>query len=199
MTVLLAPVNERRPIELSATMFRKQILPLGKIKYKGRTLNFDRDYLASLAKSFREGAYDTVPFQLADRDNNHTMDPQQFGGAVKALELTKGGLDMIVELTPEAAELVRKAPKLGVSAQIIPDYTREADGKAFGNSLRHVLGTFDPRVTGMGAWQEVALSEEYDDDDDIVDATQEEVTALVPEGTPGGSGNGGSGSGTSSE
>jgi hypothetical protein len=189
MTVLLSPVNQRKPIELSATLFRKQILPLGSIKYKGRTLQFDKNYLTELAKNFREGAYDSVPFQLADKENTHTMDPKQFGGVVKALELTKSGLDMIVDLTPETADLVRKNNRFGVSTQILESYTREADQKPFGKVVRHVLGTFDPRVAGMGAWQEVSLSEEYEDDD-IIDATQEEVTALSDTATQGGTGGG---------
>jgi hypothetical protein len=190
MTVLLSPINQRKPIELSSTLFRKQILPLGSIQYKGRTLKFDKNYLTELAKNFREGAYDSVPFQLADENNTHTMDPKQFGGVVKALELTKSGLDMLVDLTPQTADLVRKNNRFGVSTQILESYTREADSKPFGKVVRHVLGTFDPRVAGMGAWQEVSLSEEYEDDDDIIDATQEEVTALSDTATQGGTGGG---------
>jgi hypothetical protein len=94
---------------------------------------------------------------------------------------------MLVDLTPDAADLVRKNKKLGVSARIIEGYTREADGKSFGRVVQHVLGTLDPRVTGMGAWQEVALAEEYEDDD-IIDVTQEEVQTLSDTSTSAGAG-----------
>lgn len=182
---LLTPLNDREPIELGATLFRKQILPLGEIAYKGRTLRFDRDYLAGLIRSFRRRPFDQVTFQFADADNKHTMDPRQFGGEIKGLELTKRGLDAIVDLTPEAADTIRKNKMLGVSARILESYHREADHKSFGNVVQHVLGTLDPRITGMGAWQEVALSEEYEDYD-TVDATQEEVITLSDVATQGG-------------
>jgi hypothetical protein len=188
MTVLLSPVNERRPIDLGQTLFRKQILPLGKIMYKGRELVFDKPYLQELASTFKEAPLDQVPFQLADEDNRHTMDPTRYGGEIKGLEVTKSGLDMLVELTPDTAELIRKNNKLGVSARIHEIFHREADGRTFGKTLEHVLGTLHPRVTGMGAWQEVSLSEDIEDDD-IIDATQEEVTTLSDTtGAPSGQG-----------
>ena len=187
MTAVLSPVNDRRLVELSSTMFRKQVLPKGTINYKGRKLVFDEKYLTEIARTFRESAFDQVPFQLADADNKHTMDPVRFAGEIKGFELTKSGLDMLVDLTPDAADLVRKNKKLGVSARILEGYTREADGKSFGRVVQHVLGTLDPRVTGMGAWQEVALAEEYEDND-IIDVTQEEVHTLSDTSTPAGGG-----------
>lgn len=87
------------------------------------------------------------------------------------MELTPDGLDVLLDLTPDAAELVRKNPKLGVSARIIEGLDR-ADGAKFPRAIQHVLGTLDPRVTGMASWQEVSLSETVGD---TLDITKEEV------------------------
>lgn len=168
---LLTPLREEATVALSRTLFRKQVLPRGSINYKGRTLTFDQQYLSDLARAFRADAFDQVAFLLADKDNAHTMDPERYRGEVKGMELTKDGLDVLLDLTPEAAELVRKNPKLGVSARIIEDLDR-ADGKKFPHAIQHVLGTLDPRVTGMSPWQEVSLSEEVGD---TLDMTTEEV------------------------
>jgi hypothetical protein len=172
---LLSPTNTFDAVELSRTLFRKRVLPIGTINYHGRQINFDRGYLRDLTKSFREGAFDQVPFLLAKDDNAHTMDPERFRGEVKGLELTDGGLDVLLDLTPDAAELVRQNPKLGVSARIIEGLERAVDGRKFSRALQHVLGTLDPKVTGMGSWQEVSLSEEVND---TIDITNEEVTTL---------------------
>jgi hypothetical protein len=83
-------------------------------------------------------------------------------------------LDVLLDLTPDAADLVRQNPKLGVSARIIEDLER-ADGKTYPRALQHVLGTLDPRVTGMASWQEVALSTVVRD---TIDITDKEVRRL---------------------
>jgi hypothetical protein len=127
---------------------------VGTITYKGRKIKFDRKYLEQLVKSFKSKAFDQVPFMLAKDDNAHTMDPDRFRGEVKGIEMTDDGIDVLLELTDDAADLVRENPRLGVSARIVEGLER-ADGKHFAHAVQHVLGTLDPRVTGMSGWKEV--------------------------------------------
>lgn len=162
MTVLLAPNVRGNAVELGRHTFRKQILPIGDIIYRPsdgppRKLSFTRDYLANLAQAFREAAFDAVPFVLADAGNRHTMEPERARGEVTGLELTESGLDAIVTLSDDAAALVRDHPKLGVSARIVERLER-ADGKSWPAAIQHVLGTWDPRITGMAPWEAVELS-----------------------------------------
>ncbi|AWY07496.1 hypothetical protein SEA_LAZERLEMON_13 [Streptomyces phage LazerLemon] len=170
--VFLTPKDEGTAIELSRTLFRKKILPKGTIDYKGRKIVFDDAYLTDLAQSFHAGAYDQVPYMLADASNAHTMDPERYRGECKGVEVAEDGLYGTFELSADAAELVRKNPKLGVSARIVEGYSR-ADGKTFKRAMQHVLGTLDPRIPGLGAWQEVALSG-YDSQDEVLDLTAAE-------------------------
>ena len=189
-TAVLSPLNGGAAVDLAATLFRKQVLPLGSIDYKGQTITFDREYLTDLADSFQQGAFDQVPFLLADENNKHTLDPERFRGEVRGMELTETGLDAILELTPDAADLVRKTKgKLGVSARLIEGLAR-ADGKTFKRAMHHVLGTLDPRVTGLAPWKEVALSNDdveetldfseavYNLSDDETQTQQEEAMAV---------------------
>jgi hypothetical protein len=167
--VLLTPTEGGDVVELSRTLFRKKILPMGSIDYKGRKIVFDREYLTDLATAFHDGAYDQTAFMLADKDNAHTMDPTRFHGEVKGVEVTDDGLYGTFELSSEAADLVKRNPKLGVSARIVEGYAR-SDGKTYPRAMQHVLGTLDPRIPGLGAWTEVALSG-YDSGDEVVDLT----------------------------
>lgn len=143
-------------------LWRKQILPLGSINYDGRQIRFDSAYHRDLVRSFREGAYGQVPFQLADANNTHTNDPERTRGDLVDLRAEKDGLYGYFEL-PDPSVVLNNS-KLGVSCRILENYTREHDGKKFGRALQHVLGTLDPRITGMKPWESVELSNELDAD-----------------------------------
>lgn len=183
MTIAIqTPFREESSVELSRALnlFRKQVLPKRSIDYKGRTITFDDAYLTDLAKAFNDRAFDQVPFQLAGADNAHTLDPERTRGEVKGFELTAEGLDAIVQLTDEGAEVVRTNPKLGISARIVEGLKR-ADGKEFGRAVQHVLGTLDPRVTGLKPWEAIALSNSDLEVIDLTNLSYPTKEATVPE------------------
>lgn len=168
MTTLLTPIDLSASRQTGPRVWRKQVLAKRQINYKGRTVNFDDDYLTDLAASFNAGAYDHVPFILADEQNRHTMDPMRYHGAVKALEVTPDGIDAVLELSEEAAELVqRTGGRLGVSARI-KEALEHVDGRRFKRAVNHVLGTLDPRMTGMRPWEPV-VDLSADDDGELID------------------------------
>ena len=150
---LLTPFTGARA-QQAGSRWRKKLLPLGTINYKGRVLNFDRDYLGGLVASFRQRAYDQVPFQLAGDENKHTNDVERTGGQITDMTLEPDGLWIEMQPTDRGARVLRDNPGLGVSARIVEDYGR-SDGKKFPRAIQHVLATLDPRIPGMGGWQAV--------------------------------------------
>lgn len=156
---LLAPVTDLAATSLGRRLWRKQVLKKGTIDYQGRKLVFDDAYLADLAASHRDGAYDQVAFVMAGADNAHTLDPERFRGQIRALEVTPDGLDAILELSEDGSKVVEANPELGVSCRIVEALTH-SDGRSFKRAVQHVLGTLDPRVTGMSPWQPVNLAGE---------------------------------------
>lgn len=176
--VFLTPTDNGAAVELSRTLFRKKILPVGTINYKGRKITFDKAYLTDLATAYRDNAYDQVPFMLADASNAHTMDPERFRGECKGVEVAEDGFYGTFELSADAAKMVKDNPKLGVSARIVEGYDR-ADGKSYPRAMQHVLGTLDPRLPGLGAWTEVALSG-YDSSETVLDLTAAEFEGDAP-------------------
>lgn len=167
---LQLPFDFSNATKVGRTRFRKQILPLGTINYKGQIITFDRPFLQEMVRNFKARAYDQVPFVLADGQNRHNENPENFRGSVADLVLTEDGLDAVLDLSKEGAKLVAANPKLGVSARIMQGLAK-SDGRKFGRVLRHVLATMDPRVTGMRPWQAVDLS--MDDGIEVVDLTAE--------------------------
>ena len=152
--LVLTPFTAADAVELGNRQWVKKILPVGDVEYKGRLLHFDRRYLGSLVSAFRSRAYDQVPFQLADAHNTHTNDPERTRGEITGMELRGDGLYVTAALTPEGEQVLTANPKLGVSARIVEDYAR-SDGKHFTAAIQHVLGTLDPRIPGLGAWEAI--------------------------------------------
>jgi hypothetical protein len=151
---VLTPFTAAEAVELGNRIWRKKVLPVGEVEYKGRILKFTRDYLGRLVKAFTDGAYDQVPFQIADKDNTHTNDPERTGGWLKGMELGDDGLYVTAEVNAKGEKVLTDNPKLGVSARIVEDYAR-SDGLHFPAAIQHVLGTLDPRIPGLGAWQAI--------------------------------------------
>lgn len=106
---------------------------------------------------FRDRAYDQVAFQLADSANQHTNDPERFRGTIVDMRAEPDGLWIYLDPTERGEQVLRENPNLGVSARIVEQYAR-ADGKFYPAAVQHVLGTLDPRVTGLGTWQPVDMA-----------------------------------------
>jgi hypothetical protein len=185
-TVTVTPRCETDFIELSNTgnLFLKKVLPKGSINYQGQKVTFNDKFLGNIVESFKKGAYDQTSFVFANEKNQHNLDPKKWGGEVKGLEVRNDGLYATLELSSDAAELVRKNKKLGVSCSIKANYTRETDGQSFPAALNHVLGTLDPKVTGLGEWQELKLSNENETQTDLSNLQWLSDTPPVQSGQP---------------
>lgn len=177
--------------------FWKQVLPRKQVKYtakgKSRMLDFTEDkYLRGLVLAHEEGAVGQTPFSLADADNKHTMDPERVRGntekfavwadvpddvkaqfAGKYTEADLDGLWAKIEFpTDEAALSVLNNKALPVSARIREDVENGVTGKKYDAAIVHVLGTTDPKITGMAPWAETADLSEYASDD-LIDLSNE--------------------------
>lgn len=181
---VISPVLTDLAVRDGKLSFWKRVLPEGKIKYiddktgKSREINFDRDYLTTLCDSYSNGALDQTPFQLADASNRHTMDPERFRGEATEMRLAKTGEEpgLWAKMTfanKRDAKAVLANPKLGVSARIREGVTR-ADGKSFPAAIIHVLGTLDPKITGLGSWKPAMDFSEYADGSNVVDLSEVE-------------------------
>jgi hypothetical protein len=182
-SALLTPFSTADAVELGNRLWRKKVLPVGDVEYKGRLLHFTRDYLGQLAQAFQNRAYDQVPFQLADAANTHTNDPERTRGEIESMELGDDGLYVTARVNEAGEQVLAANPKLGVSARIVEDYAR-SDGKHFPAAIQHVLGTLDPRIPGLGAWQ--AIEAASPEPDQVIDFSGASYPGeeLSPDGSP---------------
>lgn len=168
VALVATPYSSSRAVELGNQTWRKRLLPVGQVAYKGRMLNFTRDYLQELAAAFSDGAYDQIPFQLADSANAHTNDPERFRGEVTGMDIQPDGLYVTVRTTDAGSRLLETNPRLGVSARIVEEYDR-SDGRHYAAAVQHVLGTLDPRILALGEWEPVDMSNGDDDAEYLID------------------------------
>lgn len=171
---VLTPQAVGTAVELSGSsgLWRKQILPIRTIDYKGRKLEFNRGYLTELARSFKRRAFDQVPAQIANEKNQHNNDPRNTGGELVDVQLANDGLYGIFRPNEEGEAVLRRNPKIGVSARILEGYKR-SDGATFGKALQHVLMTVDPHISGMKPWERMAELSADDTPEDTIDLSAE--------------------------
>ena len=155
-----APVFDTETVELakSTRIFRKEVLRVGSINYKGQKLDFTPEYLDGLAAAHREQVFPLVPLVFAPGDNSHTQDVERIRGEVLGFERRGDRLDAIVRASNDrAAQLLRENPNIGVSVRIEQPIER-ADGKTWPAAVQHVLATANPVVPGMAPWEPVDLA-----------------------------------------
>jgi len=157
--VVQLPLDTSEPAKIGRKLWRKQILPIGtSIQYDGGQLDFTAEFADEIVQNFNEGAFETVPLMLADKDNLHNEFPENQRGEIIGLEKTETGVNALIETDPRGTEMLTHNPKMGISPRIFTEYQRGNDGRQFGTVLRHGAVTLDPQVYGLGAWESVDLS-----------------------------------------
>jgi hypothetical protein len=133
-------------------LWRKQVLRVGDIDYRGRTLSFTGQYLTDLADAFGAGAVDLVPFLISD---THTNDPACYSGHVRQMEVVGDGLEAVIEVSAAADGTLRSDPQLDSAPRIIESYCR-ADGTEFSAVIQQILATRQSILTGLQPWEPVS-------------------------------------------
>ena len=191
MTIRITPLTTSdRIVELSkgSNIFEKQIIPYGTFGYQGDKFTITPEWADNAINAFESRAFDQTVFALADENNSHSVDnrPDRFGGEVLKLKKTATGINAVFRLTNKAAQLVDDTnKKLGVSVRFHENYHRESDGKSWPVAIDQVLGTTDPKITGMEPWKAITLSNVAPiDQNDIKDSSNEEWEMTKPIETP---------------
>jgi hypothetical protein len=156
---LLTPLDFTAPVKAGRRRFWKQILPVTSIDYDGQKIDFDPKFHKDLELAAAEGVYPSVPLIFADGSNRHNESPRNWSGEIIKFENRgKDGTWGLIEADRDAAKIINKNPKMGVSARISQNVQRA--GKVYPRAVRHVLMTMFPRVSNMEPWQAVDLSED---------------------------------------
>jgi hypothetical protein len=95
------------------------------------------------------------------------------------MQVRGDGLYCLAQVTERGERVLAENPRLGVSARIVEQYNR-ADGKYYPAAIQHVLGTLDPRIPALGAWEPTDLA---NDATMIIDLSQASFAGDTPPDT----------------
>lgn len=177
--VVVIPSPRTGYAELSAPgggypRFKKHILNLGTLKYRGREFNLDDGWYSKLANNFRSGV-SMVQVPLADDQNHHSEDPLRNAGEVVGLERDGNRVYSVIEVrNPAVAQGIRSKTIMGASAFLAMDYTDSRTGRKVGPALLHHCLTNRPYVLDLEPYEEIAATS--------ADTDSEGIIVLSPEG-----------------
>lgn len=139
-------------------VFRKHILNLGPLHYKGQTFNLDENWYAKLKDNFNSGV-SMVQVPLADEQNKHTEDPLRNTGEVVGLERQGGKVYTLVDVRdPDVAQRIKDGRIMGASAFLHMNYTDTRTEQKVGPALLHHCLTNRPYVTNLDPYEEVVAA-----------------------------------------
>lgn len=180
--IVSAPLNAGPYVELASVpkargrVFRKHILNLGDLHYKGKTFKLDDQWYGQLERNFNSGV-SIAQVPLADDQNKHTESPLANTGEVIGLERKGNKVYTLVDIRDrDVAQRIADGRILGASAYLHMDYEDTRKGEKVGPALLHHCLTNRPHVLDLEPYEEVvaATSSDSEDDDFVVLASPEE-------------------------
>lgn len=162
--LVIVPSDGDGYVQLAKTktgrIFKKHLLNYGDLRHPvtGKVIKVDDTFAQTLKKNFDDGVCDIVQVPLADKDNEHTEDPDRNIGEVVDLEVTDNKVYAILDVRDsERADKLGKTI-LGASAMLHLDYTDTKTGNKVGPTLLHSCATNRPYVTGLETYQEIVAA-----------------------------------------
>jgi Mu-like prophage I protein len=180
--IVSAPTGSEGYVELGATprargrVFRKHILNLGDLHYKGKTFTLDDGWYGQLEKNFNAGV-SMAQVPLANDKNEHTEAPLANTGEVVGIERKGSKVYTLVDIRdPDVAQRIADGRILGASAYLHMDYEDTRTGQRVGPALLHHCLTNRPHVLDLEPYEEVvaATSSDSEEDEFVVLASPEE-------------------------
>lgn len=159
-------------------VFRKHILNLGPLHYKGRTLQLDDQWYGQLEKNFNSGV-SMVQVPLANEKNEHTEDPLSNTGEVIGIERQGSKVYSLIDVRdPDVAQRIADKRILGASAFLHLDYEDTRTGQKVGPALLHHCLTNRPHVLDLEPYEEVVAATAADEEGEYVVLASPEETAV---------------------
>lgn len=142
------------------TLFRKHLLTLGTLKHPktGEDVVLDDTFAKKLKANFDAGYCPIVQIPLANKNNEHSEEPDRNIGEVVDIEVTDGKVYGILDVRkPEYAKEMGKT-LLGASAMLHMDYTDTKTNTKVGPTLLHSCVTNRPYVTDLEGYEEIVAA-----------------------------------------
>jgi Mu-like prophage I protein len=158
--MVIVPSNGDGYLELARTrqgrLFKKHLLSKGRLVHPDvGVVDIDDTFIAKLKKNFDDRVCDIVQVPLANKNNQHSEEPDRNIGEVVDLRVEGDKVFAIVDVRdPQHADRMGKT-YLGASAMLALDYTNTKTQQKVGPTLLHSCVTNRPYVTGLDDYEEI--------------------------------------------
>lgn len=167
--LVIVPSDGEGYIDLARTktgrLFRKHLLSKGDLRHPktGEIIKVDDSFVKTLKANFDAGVCDIVQVPLADKNNEHSEDPERNVGEVVDLQVTGDRVYAVIDVRD--AKHAEKFGKtyLGASAMMHLDYEDKKTGNKVGPTLLHSCVTNRPYVTGLESYEEIVAATDKSD------------------------------------
>jgi hypothetical protein len=180
---VIVPSDGDGYVELARTrqgrLFKKHLLTKGPLVHpKIGVVNIDDEFVAKLKKNFDDRICDIVQVPLANKNNEHSEEPDRNIGEVVDLRVEGDKVFAVLDVRdPQHAARMGKT-YLGASAMLSLDYTDTKTQKKVGPTLLHSCVTNRPYVTGLDDYEEI-LAATTDRSDEAAVLLSDNNTAVV--------------------
>lgn len=163
------------------TLFRKHILSKGSFlhPHTKAVINLDDKFFNKMIDNFKNEVCDIVQVPVADKDNNHTNDPDRNVGEVVGLELENDKLYAIIDARKNISDFGKTY--LGASAMFSQDYENTKTGERVGPTLVHTVVTNHPYISGLEGFEEMVAATNSGNGSNTVFLTVQESKMGLPE------------------
>lgn len=141
-------------------LFKKHLLSKGQLRHpaNGSLINVDDEFLSKLKANFDSGVCPIVQVPLANKNNEHSEEPDRNIGEVVDVEIKDGKAYAVLDIRdPAHADRFGKT-YLGASAMLSLDYEDTKTGKRVGPTLLHSCVTNRPYVTDLDDYEEIVAA-----------------------------------------
>ncbi len=164
LAIIPAPAGFGGYVELGGApratgrVFRKHILNLGPLHYKGKVFDLNEAWYDRLKDNFNSGV-SMVQVPLADSKNQHSEDPLRNTGEVVGLERQGNKVYTVLDVRdPDVASRLADKRIMGASAFLHMDYEDTRTQKKVGPALLHHCLTNRPYITDLEPYEEVVAA-----------------------------------------
>lgn len=186
--LVIVPSDGDGYLELARTkqgrLFRKHLLSKGKLVHpKVGTVDIDDAFVEKLKKNFDEGVCPIVQVPLANKNNEHSEEPDRNIGEVVDLQVDGDKVYAVLDIRdPAHADRMGKT-YLGASAMLSLDYVNTKTQEHVGPTLLHSCVTNRPYVIDLDDYEEILAASTDRSDEAAVLLTETSVDEKPSEET----------------
>lgn len=172
-------------LKVRGRLFKKEILPWGEFSHPRNPkfkVNVDQDFYRQLKQNFDNKVCPIVQVPMVDDQNRHVESPERNIGQVVDLGSDSHGIYAYIDVRKNADDVGQTL--LGASAKMSLNHLDRTTNQYVGPALYHVAVTNRPYLTNLSDFEEVAMSDDTEEEAELLVNGVSETQSISKEEIP---------------